>query len=168
MATAALVMLTACSSSSVDSKNYPQDPTDVQQARNGSLVANGGMRLFGESDDERYAAGQAIAVNAFLWRASLDTVSFMPIANADPVGGTILTDWYENPETPGERFKINVLILDKKLRSDALKVAIYKQTLDKGKNWRDSKVEPKLARDLEDKILVRARELKIAGQKKTG
>jgi len=161
-----IATLGACSLFNGSKPEYPKDPDDLHKQRNGTLSANGGMRLFGESDADRYAAGSVISVNAFLWRASLDTISFMPIAAADPVGGTILTDWYENPETPGERFKINILLLDKKLRSDAVKVSVYKQVLDKNKNWRDAKIDGKLALNLEDKILVRARELKIASQKK--
>ena len=53
-----------------------------------------------------------ISVNGFLWRATLDTISFMPLAQADPFGGIILTDWYRPPETQDERFKINVYIFE--------------------------------------------------------
>ena len=63
-----------------------------------------------------------ISVNGFLCRAALDTISFMPLAQADPFGGIILTDWYRPPETSSERFKVNVYILDSELRADGLRV----------------------------------------------
>ncbi len=112
------------------------------------------------------AASNPLGVNSFLWRATLDTLAFMPLISADPFGGTprILTDWYEDPQKPGERFKVNALILDKTLRADGVKLTVFKQKLDKGsKNgWRDQQVDSTLARQLEDTILTRARQLKIA------
>jgi hypothetical protein len=102
-----------------------------------------------------------IGVNAFLWRASLDTLSFMPIATADPFGGTIITDWYQIPETPTERFKLNVFIMDRALRADGIKVSVFKQSRDSQGQWADVKVDPKMASDIENSILTRARQLRI-------
>jgi hypothetical protein len=72
-------------------------------------------------------AQTGIGVNAFLWRATLDTLSFMPLASADPWGGVINYGWYIDPQTPNERFKATVFILDRRLRADALNVSITKQ-----------------------------------------
>jgi len=105
--------------------------------------------------------GSGIGVNSFLWRAALDTIAFMPVASADPFGGVILTDWYENPETPGERFKLNVYILDKQLRADGIRVAVFKQKMDKDA-WRDDKVPDTMATSIENTILTRARELRVS------
>ena len=69
----------------------------------------------------------SIGVNGYLWRATLDTLSFMPLASADPYGGVVITDWYTNPEKPDERFKCTVYILDARLRADGLNVAVFKQ-----------------------------------------
>src|SRR5690606_12233766 len=89
-----------------------------------SIFGTGGM--FGRTQERRGSADDhGIGVNSFLWRAALDTVSFMPLASADPFGGVILTDWYEAPETPQERLKLNVFILDRQLRSDALQVRVF-------------------------------------------
>jgi hypothetical protein len=104
--------------------------------------------------------GAGLGVNSFLWRASLDTLGFMPIANADPFGGTIITDWYQMPESQAERFKVNVFILDRALRADGVKVSVFKQARDASGQWVDIKVEPKVATDLENTILTRARELR--------
>jgi len=108
--------------------------------------------------------GGGIGVNSFLWRASLDTLGFMPIANADPFGGTIITDWYQLPETPNERFKLNVFIIDRALRADGVKVSLFKQMRDPTGQWADSRVDPKMASDIENSILTRARQLRIISQ----
>ena len=78
-----------------------------------------------------------MGVNSYLWRASLETLEFMPLASADPFGGVITTDWYASPEAPGERFKANVYILDANLRADALKASIFKQ-VSNGGSWTDA------------------------------
>ena len=126
-------------------------------ARPQSIFGKGGM--FGRADDS--AADSGIGVNSFLWRASLDTVSFMPLASADPFGGTILTDWYSAPETPNERYKANVFILGRQLRSDGVRVRVFKQEQTKS-GWKDIAVSDETARQLEDAILTRARQLRVA------
>jgi hypothetical protein len=118
--------------------------------------------IFGGADDKSGKGGGGIGVNSFLWSASLNTISFMPVASADPFGGVILTDWYENPETPGQRFKLNVYILDKQLRADGIRVAVFKQKLDAKGLWRDDKAPDTMAASIENIILTRARELRVA------
>lgn len=103
--------------------------------------------------------GNRIGVNSFLWRGALDTVSFMPLVSADPFGGVIITDWYAPPEAPQERFKLNVYILGRELRADAIKVAVFKQQMVDGQ-WQDTNAEQATATDLEDTILSRAERLR--------
>ncbi|MCC7259399.1 MAG: DUF3576 domain-containing protein [Alphaproteobacteria bacterium] len=157
----ALVLATGCSGSKTE-HTYPIDPEDARRERRGHLASEeGGISLFGgDKDNAGAGSGSGIGVNSFLWRATLDTFSFMPLASADPFGGVIITDWYEDPETPGERFKAKVLILDKTLRSDGVKVRIFKQRKENGE-WADMKVSDTLPKQLEDAILTRARELRI-------
>ncbi|HEX2753787.1 MAG TPA: DUF3576 domain-containing protein [Alphaproteobacteria bacterium] len=120
-----------------------------------------GSKLFGFGNEDTQAGGGAgIGVNSFLWRASLDTISFMPIASADPFGGVILTDWYENPDQQGERYKLNIYILDRQLRADGLRVAAFKQTREKD-GWRDVGLPADMSLNLENAILTRARELRV-------
>lgn len=160
-------LLSACSNVGPSDSSYPQDPEDARKLRNGKLTGEG-INLFGGKDDEEAAiAGSGLAVNSFLWRATLDTLSFIPLASTDPIGGVIITDWYENPEAPTERFKVNVTILDKRLRSDGLRVSVFKQKSEgkSGRNWRDTPSDDAMAKKLEDAILTRARELKIASAK---
>ena len=100
-----------------------------------------------------------IGVNSYLWRASLDTLSFMPLLQADSAGGVIVTDWYVNPNTPAERMKLTVTILDQDLRADALRVAASRQIRQNGQ-WVDAPVQAATVQKLEDIILTKARDLR--------
>ena len=101
-----------------------------------------------------------IGVNAYLWRATLDTLSFMPLLQTDSNGGVIVTDWYANPKNPGERVKVTVSILDQDLRADAVRVVASRQVLQHGDVWIDAPVEAATVQKLEDVILTRARDLR--------
>lgn len=101
----------------------------------------------------------AIGVNAYLWRATIDTLQFMPIASADPFGGTYITDWYSLPSKPDERFKVQVLILDTNLRADAVSAQVFRQ-VQKNSAWSDASVDPETSIQIENSILTRARQLK--------
>ena len=100
-----------------------------------------------------------IGVNSYLWRASLETLSFMPLLQTDSTGGVIVTDWYANPTNPGERVKVTVTILDQDLRADALRVAASRQ-LAQGGGWVDAPVQAATVQKLEDIILTKARDLR--------
>ncbi|UAK24325.1 DUF3576 domain-containing protein [Sphingomonas nostoxanthinifaciens] len=100
-----------------------------------------------------------IGVNAYLWRASLDTLSFMSIAQTDSNGGVIVTNWYVNPRVPTERMKVSVTILDQDLRADAVRVAAARQILQNGQ-WVDAAVQAATDAKLEEVILQKARDLR--------
>jgi hypothetical protein len=104
---------------------------------------------------------RTVGVNSYLWHATLDTLSFMPLASADPFGGVIITEWYSAPSTPTERTKVTVYILDRRLRADGIKIAVFRQSRS-NEGWVDSSVNPDTATKLEDAILTRARELRLA------
>lgn len=127
-----------------------------------SIFGDDGLNIFGKKKDEETAGASGIGVNSFLWRAALDTVSFMPLASADPFGGTILTDWYSPPDTTKERYKLNVFILDRQLRSDGVSVKAFKQVQQKSGAWIDAPMPADTANTLEDTILTRARQLRNA------
>jgi len=109
--------------------------------------------------------GSGIGVNSYLWRASLDTVSFMPLSSADPFGGVIITDWYSPPESPNDRYKMSVYILGRQLRSDGIRVSVFRQQGGAGKSWRSGVVSKNTAANLENQILTRARQLRVASSK---
>jgi hypothetical protein len=106
---------------------------------------------------------QPIAVNAYLWRAALDTLAFMPLVSADPYGGVIITDWYINPEQPNERFKCTVYILDSRLRADGLNVSVTKEVSNGAGGWVTAPTSPQTETDIENAILTRARQLRLSG-----
>ena len=117
----------------------------------------------GSSSVDDTAGMPQLGVNSYLWRATLDTLNFMPLASADPVGGIIISDWYAAPEKPDERVKVNVYILDKRLRADALKVTVFRQVRNAA-GWSDAQVNPDTGVKLENAILSRARELRLSTQ----
>lgn len=121
----------------------------------------GGDRSDGPRSDRGGSEEAGIGVNSFLWRASLDTLNFMPLASADPFGGIIITDWYSDPTTPNERFKATVYILDTRLRADALNVSIFRQQQSNGQ-WVDATVDPDTEIQIENAILTRARQLRLS------
>jgi hypothetical protein len=102
-----------------------------------------------------------LGVNSYLWHASLDTLSFLPLVSADPFGGVIISEWYVAPASPDERLKVTIYIMDRALRADALKVVVFRQVRN-GNVWQDAAASPDTAHKLEDSILTRARELRLA------
>jgi hypothetical protein len=102
-----------------------------------------------------------LGVNSYLWHASLDTLSFLPLVSADPFGGVIISEWYTAPSSPDERLKVTVYIMDRALRADALKVVVFRQ-VSNGNVWQDAQPSPDTGHKLEDSILTRARELRLA------
>ena len=159
-----LPLLAACSNaeyaypsraSRASAPSYGYGETRINQP---SVFGEGG--LFGRSTPQQ--SGGGIGVNNFLWRASLDSISFMPLASADPFGGVIVTDWHSLEEAPNERFKVNVFILGRELRADGIKAAVFRQRREANGNWTDLPVDSGTAARLEDAILMRARELRLA------
>ena len=128
---------------------------------NAESEGRGGLRIpsFGGGGSDEVAG---IGVNSYLWRASLDTISFMPLQEVDPFGGVIITDWYANPEMTTERFKVTVYILDTRLRADALSVRVFRQEQQENGGWIDAAVSPETAVEIENAILTRARQLRIS------
>jgi hypothetical protein len=102
-----------------------------------------------------------IGVNAYLWRAALDTLSFAPLAQTDSNGGVIVTEWYSNPNNPAERVKVTATILDADLRADALRVTAAREVLQNGQ-WLAAPVTAATVQRLEEIILTRARDLRRA------
>lgn len=163
-----VLFLSACSGDGEGIETEARYPSGLDRTTTGddiygekeSILGNGGF-VFGRRDEDSNDGSTGIGVNSFLWRASLDTISFMPLASADPFGGVIITDWYTAPEKPDERFKINVFILDRQLRSDGISVKVFRQEM-RGGRWADSRVADDTGTQLEDAILTRARQLRVA------
>ena len=135
-----------------------------------ALVGVSGCSIFGSGTANTSTASSAdlgpeengaLGVNAYLWRASLDTLSFLPLSSADPYGGVIITDWYANPSKAGERMKATVYILDTRLRADGGSAAVFRETLANGV-WSPASVSPETNVALENAILAKARQLRLS------
>jgi hypothetical protein len=168
---AGLAMLVAGCSNMGDNFRVPDNSEyrdDSRRARvQGRLGGSDGIVILGtdrsrQSGNAAAGAGDAgggIGVNAFLWRATLDTLSFMPLSSADPFGGVVITDWYSPPGAQNERFRATAYILGRTLRSDGVRVVVFRQEL-RGNNWVDVPVAASTGTEFEDQVLARARELR--------
>jgi hypothetical protein len=159
----AAVAIAGCSGVTVEEpERYRTEQTDRIRDQYGTITGEEGLLVFSSRQrEDQDGGGPSIGVNVYLWRAALETIDFMPLVQADPFGGVIITDWFSPPETPGERFKLTVYILDRVLRADAVKVAVFRQINGDG-GWSDATVESTTGTGIEDSILTRARELRIA------
>jgi len=153
----AALWLAACSSSSETPEPTVEAPPPTATQTAQATTPGGSVFDVLASDSER----KGVAVNAYLWRASLDTLRFMPMEQTDPFGGTIKTGWYTPPATPNERLRVAVYILDSRLRADALRVSVFKQAKKATGDWIDATVDPETITQLENVILNKARSLKI-------
>jgi len=142
-----------------DPRNYnPRTQSDQDES---AFTLMSGLFGSGNSNGQG-GGGGGVGVNSFLWRASLDTVSFMPLSSADPFGGVIITDWYSPPKTPDERFKVNVFILGRDLRADGVRASVFHQKKDAKGQWVEAPVDANTATDLENAILTRARQIRLS------
>ena len=138
-------------------RDYPVDTKEKNRNKYGSLTSGKGISLLeigGKKKDE-------FNVNSALWQASLDVLGFMPLTQADKQSGVIITDWYEDADSKGEKFKINAIVSPGELSANSIKITMFKQARDKKGNWKSVAVSEKLITSFEDKILARARELRV-------
>ena len=161
----AVLVVVGCEGVTVEEPTVrPSTQTERIREQYGTVTGEEGLVLFSTRPREDQNGGggaPGIGVNVYLWRAALETIDFMPLVQADPFGGVIITDWYSPTGNPEERFKLTVLILDRVLRADGLKVSVFRQTSSEN-GWVDAQVEQTTATGIEDSILTRARELRIA------
>lgn len=161
---ACLFLLAGCEGmnvSSPDSVDRPRDDWQQREKQQDTVFGKGGISFGGAEDGRQSPSGSGIGVNAYLWRATLDTISFMPLASADPFGGVVLTDWHVPSTAANERFKLNIYILDQALRADGIRVAAFRQarSAETGE-WLPVDMDPKVVTNIENAILTRARQLR--------
>lgn len=162
----ALSVLIGCEGVEVTPSNVPQtDARNQRMVDQYGLIGGAPITLFssGRQPDGEGQGGGGIGVNAYLWRGSLETLDFLPLQSADPFGGLIISDWYQSVARPDERLRVQVLIRDTTLRADGVKVSVLRQVRGKGGDWLDAPADPATATTLENKILTRARDLRVAG-----
>jgi len=124
----------------------------------GNMSADSVSGILGGGDENA-----RMPVNKYLWQGALDTLSFLPLASTDPFTGVIATEWGSTPEAPDERFKVTAYILNSGLSGAALKVAVFREVQSEGGLWIPGPVSADTARQIEDAILTRARQIRIAG-----
>lgn len=167
----ATTLLAGCAGMDVDSRPYEKNEETntwgrgINDEPTDTIFGKGGLFGSGRSSED-VGGGTGLNVNAYLWRASLDTVAFMPLSSADPFGGVIITDWHSPQANPGERFKVNVFILGRQLRADAVKASVFRQVRDASGAWVDTPVADSVSTEFENAVLTRARQLRIAAAQK--
>ena len=152
-----LVTLTVIASGLAACGLTPDPPKE--EAPRQTIFGEGGILSLGDKKTDNGDQAGTIGVNSYLWRAALDTITFMPVASADPFGGVIITDWHAPAATPNERFKMNIYILGRALRADGVRVSVFRQVRD-GTDWRDAPTTPGANTKIEDAILMRARQIR--------
>jgi hypothetical protein len=152
---ACTVLLAACGYEGGDRLDNVHKNTVAQGG-----APSSGFTLFGGNGGKSTQEQEAgLGVNAYLWRGALETLKFMPLANADPFGGVIITDWWTPPASPTERFKATAYVLSRQLRADGVRVSLFRQTQQSGQ-WVDAPVDPAKPTELENMVLAKARELR--------
>jgi hypothetical protein len=161
------MVLAGCNSSVIapnevpDNYSGPAGPGSESNALIGSALGSD-VLLGNTKGSKQEQGGGGLGVNAYLWRGALDTLSFMPLASADPFGGVIITDWWQPQGSEGERFKATAYIMGRELRSDALRIAMFRQVEQKGQ-WVDAPMPPSTVGEIENRVLSRARSLRAQG-----
>lgn len=156
-----LLFLSACSGTK-PLEELPKGRDETRKEDFGKVFGSEFL-VFGKSNDNKFdmaGGGGGMRVNPYLWKATIDTLSFMPLASADASGGVVITDWYTSAANASERLKVTVYIQDRVLRADAVKVTVHKE-VNKGGGWLPGTTDANTARQLEDIILTKARDLKI-------
>jgi len=158
----AVLALTACSGARIEKADPNPTPHDTVQGEGVFSGKSGNIleAFRGKKSEAGYGDVASIGVNPYLWRASLEALSFMPISQADSAGGVILTDWYANPNNVNERVKVNVLILGRLFKPQTLEVKVFKQRKN-GDSWSESEMSSETSHQLEDTILTKARVLRV-------
>jgi Domain of unknown function (DUF3576) len=152
-------LLAGCATDSEQQANGPQRNFHRGRDPTADNAAGSGLSLFSFGGNQQSQQPGGMEVNAYLWRGALDALKFMPLAQADPFGGVIITDWWTPPTSPGERFKATAYILGRQLRADGIRVSLFRQVQQNGQ-WADAPVDPSKGTELENVVLSKARELR--------
>ncbi|MBO6466424.1 MAG: DUF3576 domain-containing protein [Pelagibacteraceae bacterium] len=127
----------------------------------GGLLGKKGLSLGEINKSEKTTATIGLPINPYLWKGSLETIDFMPLASVDPFAGIIITDWYANQGAPNERCKINIFIKGYEMKTDNLKVNSFCQSLSNGQ-WVDIKNNIDNDAKLENAILNKAKKIRLS------
>jgi len=145
-----LVALNQCGMGA-DARKYPPEP---EKRVKKNLEEGRGFRLMG-GDKKNSGGNFEFASSNPLWKASLDTIDFMPLASANYSGGIIITDWYSS-ENSNESIKVSIRFLSNEVRSDALDIKVFYKKCALYENCAVSERTGQLVAELNKKILQKA------------
>ena len=147
-----LPMLSSCGIyRPVDAKEYPPEP---EKRIKKNIEEGRGIRIF--KNIKKGGGTFDFASSNALWRASLDTISFMPLLTADYGGGIIITDWFNSTSNENQSIKISIQFLSNEIRADALDIKVFKKNCVIEKNCKIVSSEGKLNNELKLAILKKA------------
>lgn len=149
-----LLLFIGCNSVQTTKPVGEEGPVSILTGKSGGTSISDLVGL-GSGDGD----GNSMPVNAILWRAALDIAFFIPLADVDTFGGSIITEWYALPDRSDERIKLAIFIIGRELRSDAVRVKVHVQRRN-GDEWGEASRDEDFARKMEDLILTRAREIR--------
>jgi len=121
--------------------------------------------IFGDFNKKNQSNSFEFATSNVLWRATLKSLDFLPLVNADYSGGIIIYDWYSDGKNNKEQIKVSVKFLNNELRSDSLEVSVHKKICDNENNCITQKINNNFNQEIKDTIIASARSLKISEQK---
>jgi hypothetical protein len=159
LAAALTATLGGCGGGNLDTSAKNTHDSSEQPSSGFLTGGSGGLFNLGGGHDKAAPADPAMGVNVYLWRGTLETLKFMPLAQADPFGGVIITDWWTPASSPSERFKATAYVLSRQLRADGVRVTLFRQVQQNGQ-WVDAPVDPSKPTELENMVLAKARELR--------
>ncbi len=137
---------------------------EIRLQSGGGLLGKGGLSIggiLGQNDDNKSSSASiTMNVNVYLWRGALETLSFMPLNSADPIGGTIITDWYSTSDNQTERCKLNIFITGKKLKTENLKVTTFCQEF-QNQIWVNKVIGDENNIKIENAILNKAKKIRL-------
>jgi len=132
------------------------------QTGGGILSKKPTTNMFSTKQSEQTYSSIGLPINPYLWRGSLETISFMPLAAADPFAGIIITEWYSSEDNQNQRCKLNIFIKGVELKTNNLKVNSFCQALNENGGWIDQKVNEDNNIQLENAILNQAKKIKLS------
>ena len=149
---------------SATDKELAMRDAETRLQSGGCMLGKGGLSFDGilgnNSSQESSTSNISMPVNVYLWRGALETINFMPLSSTDPIGGTIITDWYSTSENQSERCKLNIFISGKSLNTENLKVTSFCQEFN-NQIWVNKKTEKENNKKIENAILNRAKKLRL-------
>jgi hypothetical protein len=160
------IFITIISCAKTDQVTGEKVLVEVSPEKRARDFADKGGGIFGDIGKRSGSTTFEFASSNVLWRATLKSLDFLPLLNADYSGGIIIYDWYSQTNNPKEQIKISVQFLNNELRSDSIKITAHKKICETTERCSNSTLDQNFANSIKDSIIASARTLKIEEAKK--